>query len=54
MSALVKLTLNVDYVDGYPDVLPELSLTAAKGEVDGDQVALLLSHLRKVVSTFHL
>ena len=50
--ALVTLTLNVVYVDGYPDVLPELSLTAVKGELDDGEAASLLGDIRRVVSFF--
>jgi hypothetical protein len=48
----VTLTLIVDYADGYPDVLPELSLELARGEVSNAEIASLVSDLRAVVGAF--
>jgi hypothetical protein len=44
------MLLTVRYVDGYPDVLPELSLEAVKGTVDNDEIEQLLNELLAVVS----
>lgn len=46
---LVKLTLDVQYPDDYPDVLPELSLELTEGEVDDEEIEQLLGELRSVV-----
>jgi len=43
------MTLSVHYPDEYPDVLPDLSLTAAEGEIDDDEVTDLLKELHSVV-----
>ena len=45
----VKMTLTVHYPDEYPDVLPDLSLTAAEGEIGDDEVTGLLKELHSVV-----
>jgi hypothetical protein len=44
------MLLTVRYLDGYPDVLPELSLEAVKGTVDNDEIVQLLDGLLEVVS----
>lgn len=44
----VKLTLDVRYPDGYPDVLPELSLEPLEGEVDEREIQHLIEELLKV------
>ena len=49
-APLVKLALNVNYVEGYPDVLPDLSLEIIEGEVNDEEVAALLDDLRVIVS----
>ncbi|KAI0336428.1 RWD-domain-containing protein [Cubamyces sp. BRFM 1775] len=44
----LALALNVEYTDGYPDVLPNFSLEATEGELDQSEVDHLHDELRKV------
>ncbi|KAH9901289.1 RWD-domain-containing protein [Cubamyces lactineus] len=44
----LALALNVEYTDGYPDVLPQFSLEATEGELDQSEVDHLHDELRKV------
>ncbi|KZT11396.1 RWD-domain-containing protein [Laetiporus sulphureus 93-53] len=44
----LKLALEVQYTEGYPDVLPELSLEAVEGSIEDGEVDDLLDDLRRV------
>jgi len=44
----LKLTLGVHYPEEYPDVLPDLSIEAAEGEVEAEEVRALLDELSEV------
>lgn len=46
---LVQLTLTVYYTEGYPDELPQLTLEAIKGELDDNELKLLMDELQTVV-----
>lgn len=46
----VKLSLSVQYPDGYPDVIPELTLETLEGEIDEVETSSLLDDMRAVVS----
>lgn len=48
----VKLTLSVHYPDDYPNVLPDLALEAAGGELEDREKNVLLSDLQTVVGNF--
>ena len=54
---LVSLTFRVEYTDGYPDVLPKLSLEVEQGELEDEEISQLLEELQRVVcappSTLH-
>lgn len=47
----VKVTLCVSYPDGYPDVLPNLSLQAEETDFNENDVQGLINDLRAVVCT---
>lgn len=47
--SLVKLVLEVQYTDDYPDTLPELSLELMEGSIEDDEIENLLADLRRVV-----
>jgi hypothetical protein len=47
----VKVTLCVSYPDGYPDVLPNLSLQAEETNFNENDVQGLINDLRAVVCT---
>ncbi|KAI8998728.1 RWD-domain-containing protein [Trametes punicea] len=44
----LTLALNVEYTDGYPDVLPNFSLEATEGELDENEINHLHDELQKV------
>ncbi|GJE95120.1 RWD and DFRP C terminal domain-containing protein [Phanerochaete sordida] len=44
----VKLTLEVRYPDGYPDVLPDLTLEPLEGEVDDSEIQNLVEELHRI------
>ena len=46
----VKLLLSVHYPDAYPDVLPELKLTAVEGEATDNEIEALTRDLLAIVS----
>ncbi|KAF7970011.1 hypothetical protein HWV62_25378 [Athelia sp. TMB] len=43
-----KLTLSVHYPEGYPDILPELSLDAIDGELEDEEKKNLIEELKAV------
>lgn len=45
----VKLVLEVQYTDGYPDTLPDLSVEAVTGSLEKAEIESLLQELREVV-----
>ena len=45
----MKLSLTVEYTDGYPDTLPLLSLEPIDGELDEAETAALIESMRAVV-----
>lgn len=45
----VKLSLSVQYPDGYPDVIPELTLESLEGELEESEASSLLDGMRAVV-----
>lgn len=47
--AAVKLVLEVQYTDGYPDTLPDLSVEAVAGSLEEVEIESLLQELREVV-----
>ena len=48
-AIVVKLTLSVHYPEGYPDILPELSLDAIDGELEDEEKQKLIEELKAVV-----
>lgn len=50
----MKLTLHVHYTDDYPDVLPDLSLTAVEGEIEDEELETLLEELKTVVRLLYI
>ncbi|EIM89982.1 RWD-domain-containing protein [Stereum hirsutum FP-91666 SS1] len=44
----LKLSLSVQYPDGYPDVIPELTLETLEGELDESETTSLLDGMRAV------
>ena len=51
-ARIVSLTFRVEYTDGYPDVLPKLSLEVEQGELEDEEISQLLEELRRVVCAF--
>lgn len=43
------MVLDVRYPEGYPDTLPELTITPLEGELEEEELQHLLSELHKVV-----
>lgn len=52
MNAVVKLALDVQYPDEYPEVLPDLSLETLEGSIDEEEIEHLLDELRRMVCPF--
>ena len=47
--SVVKLILDVRYPDGYPDVLPELTMEPSEGDLGETEIQQLIQELHKVV-----
>jgi hypothetical protein len=48
----VRLNLKVHYPEGYPDVLPELSMDPINGEFTEDEMAALADDMKTSVCRF--
>ena len=48
----MKLTLTIHFTEDYPNALPDVSLEAIEGTLDGDEMNGLMRDLRMVVRPF--
>jgi hypothetical protein len=49
LTVLAKLNLKVHYPEGYPDVLPDLSLEPVEGEFNEEELASLITDMHASV-----